>query len=451
MILLNNDVLPLPGWLAALERYAEEHPRAGIVGALLLWPDRSVQHAGVVVGSDGFLRHLYAGLPGDHPAPRRSRRLQAVTGAVMLVRRSVWDELGGLDEEFRNSFEDIDLCLRAGQLGYEVHFCGEAVLMHLESATRGWMPHGDLENSRRLTARWGQLRPDDLDHYAADGLVSARHLATGVEVRVDPLLGQPAVPDLSEIDGLLTRRSQEVHDLRREVLRLRARAGEPWQGVLADPPAPRSATVIIAVAHQTDLIATLDALEQQSASLDDFDVVVVDFEHKLSPAAREALTRQRRLRVRGLAVEGGRAAAWNRGIREATGELVILLADDFVPTREFVAHHLRVHHEDPAPELVGIGPALFPESIRRDPFARWIEDSRNLWGVSFTHPNEELMDGWFYCGNTSAKRSFLTEAGGSTSAFPTTRAMTRSSGCGFGPGACAPPTSPAPWRSTTIP
>ena len=77
-----------------------------------------------------------------------------------------------------------------------------------------------------------------------------------------------------------------------------------------------------------------------------------------------------------------------------------------------------MHHEDPAPELVGIGPALFPESVRRDPFARWIEDSRNLWGVSFTHPNDELMDGWFYCGNTSAKRSFLTEAGGFDERFP---------------------------------
>ena len=67
-----------------------------------------VQHAGVVVGPNGHPRHLYRGFPGDHPAACRSRRLQMVTGAAMLVRRSVWNELGGLDTGFRNSYEDVD-------------------------------------------------------------------------------------------------------------------------------------------------------------------------------------------------------------------------------------------------------------------------------------------------------------------------------------------------------
>jgi GT2 family glycosyltransferase len=134
-VLLNNDILPLTGWLEALERYADQHPRAGIVGARLLWPDRTVQHAGIVVGPGGFLHHLYVGMPGDHPAVCRSRRLRMVTGAAMLIRRELWDELGGLDTGFHDSFEDVDLCLRAGQLGHEVHVCGDAVLMHLESAS----------------------------------------------------------------------------------------------------------------------------------------------------------------------------------------------------------------------------------------------------------------------------------------------------------------------------
>jgi GT2 family glycosyltransferase len=418
VILLNNDVLPLPGWLDALERFAATHPRAGIVGARLLWPDRTVQHAGVMVDGGGYLRHLYAGIPGDHPVAAQSRRVRAVTGAAMLVRRSVWDELGGLVTDFRNSFEDVDLCLRAGELGYEVHVCGDSVLMHLESASRGAMPYGDAENFRRLTARWGRLEPDDLSHYAADGLVSAREVAGRIEVVVDPVLGYAAPTEQSVVETLLTQRSQQVWDLRRETLRMRAEAADPWAGLRDPPPIPRTATVIVACSDHGELAELLDALEQQTAPLDAFDVIVVNPGLALALADATALTRERRLRVHALEAAGGRAATWNRGIRAATGEVVILLADDFVPAPELVAHHLRLHREDPATELVGIGPARFPDNIRRDPFARWIEDSGSLFGVSFPRLTDRLPGAWFYCANTSAKRAFLLEAGCFDERFP---------------------------------
>ena len=85
VVFLNNDTEPQPGWLEVLRRYADEHPAAAIVGAKLLYPTGTVQHAGVVIGQDGYPHNLYAGIPGRSPAVNRSRRLQAVTGACMLV------------------------------------------------------------------------------------------------------------------------------------------------------------------------------------------------------------------------------------------------------------------------------------------------------------------------------------------------------------------------------
>jgi GT2 family glycosyltransferase len=412
VVLLNNDVLPLAGWLESLERFAAEHPRAGIVGSRLVWPDRTIQSAGVAVASDGTLRQLYAGWPADHPVVCRSRRLQIVPGAAMLVRREAWEALGGLDEGFHNSFEDVDLCLRAGQLGYELHLCGDSVVMHLESATRGSMPLGDEENFRRLVERWGRLEPDDLAIYAADGLVRTRHLPGRIEIAVDPAVGEPVWSDPSAVDQLLATRAHQVHELRSEMLRLRAQAADPWSGVRTAEPPPKQATVVIAVSDHGDLGGVLDALEAQTAGEDAFEVIVANSGIALPLEAAAALARPRRIPVRAVDAAGGRAAAWNRGIAVATGELTILLSDDFLPAPELVEQHLRCHQRDPAPELVGIGPSRFPDTIRADPFARWIEDSGHLFGVSFPTLIDQLPEGWFYCANTSAKRSFLLEAGG---------------------------------------
>jgi GT2 family glycosyltransferase len=422
IVLLNNDTLPLPGWLSAFERYAEENPQAGIVGGRLLWPDGKVQHAGVVTRVGGALHHLYSGMPGDHPAVRRSRRLRAVTGAAMLVRREVWDKLGGFDTSFHNSFDDIDLCFRAGELGYEVHVCGDAVLMHLEWASRGAMPMQDLENYRKLVERWGELEPDEITVYAADGLIGASYDAGQLQITVDPELGTAVSADESVVDSLLNRRSREVELLRRENLALRAQLSDPWRDPVAhsrDPIVSASTvSVVIWLTGHDKLLEILDALEVQTANPDSFEALVVNSGNVLTSSDAEGLRRQRRFRLRPLDADGGRAAAWNRAVASARGELVILLAGDFVPVPEFVECHVRLHRNDPARELVGIGPARFPEHLRRQGFARWAEDSGHLFGVPFSRVAGELPPGWFYCANASLKRSFLLESGGFDERFP---------------------------------
>ena len=101
LVFLNNDTIPVAGWLDALVAVADREPRVAVTGSKLLFPNDTVQHAGVVVCQDGRPRHLYAGFPADHPAVNRERQFQAVTAASMLVRRDAFEKVHGSDESFR--------------------------------------------------------------------------------------------------------------------------------------------------------------------------------------------------------------------------------------------------------------------------------------------------------------------------------------------------------------
>src|SRR6202040_3852687 len=89
---------------------------------------------------DRYPRHVYTGFPADHPAVETARRFQIVTAACALMRREAFTLAGGFDTSFANGYEDVDLCLRLGELGYEVHYCPRSVVYHLESITRGDVP-----------------------------------------------------------------------------------------------------------------------------------------------------------------------------------------------------------------------------------------------------------------------------------------------------------------------
>jgi GT2 family glycosyltransferase len=229
LVFLNNDTVPQDGWLEALVRYADAHPAAVVVGSKLLFPNDTIQHAGVVICRDGLPRHLYAGFPADHPAVSKSRRFQAVTAGCMLVRRSAFEEVGGFDEGFRNSLEDADLCLRLGERGHEVHYCHESVLYHLESVSRPrWSK--DVEQSKRLfQERWAaRARRDDFDYYLADGLLRLRYrdlYPVGIEISSELAF----VHEDERQRGLerqLERQGRQISDLLRETVRLTAHIAE---------------------------------------------------------------------------------------------------------------------------------------------------------------------------------------------------------------------------------
>jgi O-antigen biosynthesis protein len=112
------------------------------VGARLLYPDRTLQHAGVIVGLSGLAGHWYHAKPQDFSGMMGRlnvrQSLSAVTAACMLISRACLNEVGLFDEQaFAVAYNDVDYCLRAGQLGYRVVWTPFASLIHHESASRG--------------------------------------------------------------------------------------------------------------------------------------------------------------------------------------------------------------------------------------------------------------------------------------------------------------------------
>jgi GT2 family glycosyltransferase len=219
LVFLNNDTIPLAGWLDALVDELREHPSAAAVGARLLFPNGTVQHAGVAIGQDHWPRHLYTGFPGEHPAVVRSRKVAAVTAACMLVRRDRFEALGGFDEAYVNGYEDIDFCLRLVDGGHDVRYCGASVLYHLESVTR-W-PTGEREstahNDQLYIERWiDRVVPDDVQHFLDDGLITVDYGDhPPLRIEASPLVA--TIEHEGEFAGTLERvlseRSAEVMEL----------------------------------------------------------------------------------------------------------------------------------------------------------------------------------------------------------------------------------------------
>ncbi len=141
LLLLNNDVEVITtDWLEELTANCQRRD-VGIVGARLYYPDDTIQHAGIVIGIGGVAGALFVGMPrmftGYLHKAAIQQDLSAVTAACMMVKRSVYEELGGLEEELKVAFNDVDFCLRARKKGYLVVYDPNVELYHFESKSRG--------------------------------------------------------------------------------------------------------------------------------------------------------------------------------------------------------------------------------------------------------------------------------------------------------------------------
>jgi len=168
--LLNNDIEPIgSNWLTEMVGHALR-PEIGAVGAMLYYPDEKIQHAGVFLNgfaADHFYKGSARGTGGDSGRARLVQNVSAVTAACLVLRRAVWDEVGGLDEErLAVAFNDVDLCLKVQQRGYRNLWTPFAELYHHESVSRGAddTPEKRARFDREvacLRERWGNVLKRD--------------------------------------------------------------------------------------------------------------------------------------------------------------------------------------------------------------------------------------------------------------------------------------------------
>jgi GT2 family glycosyltransferase len=194
--LLNNDLEIIHHeWLDEMVSHAVR-PEIGAVGAKLFYPNFRIQHAGVITGLGGVAGHAFKGLPrheaGLKYRPHIVQNLSAVTAACLVIRKSVYLEAGGFDENIAVAFNDVDFCLKVQSLGYRNLYTPFAELVHHESASRG--TEDTPEKIRRfgeeiefIKARWGaQLLNDPA--YNPNFSLNSENFALANPPRVPPLV-----------------------------------------------------------------------------------------------------------------------------------------------------------------------------------------------------------------------------------------------------------------------
>jgi len=164
LLFLNNDTqIVNSDWLSSMLEHSQRQ-EVGAVGTKLLFPDGRIQHAGIVLGLFGVCEHIHkfddARLSGYLGALTSVRNYSAVTAACVMIRRSVFDEVGGFDERLAVNYNDVDLCLRIRKQGYLIVYTPYAEIIHLEHATRRTV--GEVraeafpEDTKLFLERWGE-------------------------------------------------------------------------------------------------------------------------------------------------------------------------------------------------------------------------------------------------------------------------------------------------------
>ncbi|OYD93554.1 glycosyl transferase family 2 [Nostoc sp. 'Peltigera membranacea cyanobiont' 213] len=141
LLFLNNDIEVItPDWIDAMVEQAQR-PSIGTVGALLLYPDNTIQHAGVVMGIGGVANHSHKHYPVNSPGYFGQiltvNNYLAVTAACLMCRREIFELIGGFEEELAVAFNDVDLCLKIVEKGYKNIYLPHVMLYHYESKSRG--------------------------------------------------------------------------------------------------------------------------------------------------------------------------------------------------------------------------------------------------------------------------------------------------------------------------
>ncbi|MCX7909244.1 MAG: glycosyltransferase family 2 protein [Ignavibacteria bacterium] len=189
LIFINNDVFVWKDWDRKLLSVFNEQREIAIQGARLLYPQNLIQHCGIVFRQlDKGIKHhyhIYLGKPWNSLCVSKSREYQCVTGALLAIRREVFEQIGGFDENYVFGHEDLDLCISARKLGYKVWYNADCVAYHFESMTKKLKglekfelklsdPNSiDFKNYVYFHSKWGDfIEVDDYKYYLEDGEIN---------------------------------------------------------------------------------------------------------------------------------------------------------------------------------------------------------------------------------------------------------------------------------------
>jgi len=175
-LFLNNDTKVTKGYLSRfVDTFGEEkenNTNIGIVGAKLIYEDRSIQHCGVSFDEKKNPFHIFRGYDYSFPEANRKREFDTVTAAAMLIKKNIFYEINSFDEGYINCFEDIDLCLKAVEKGYKIIYNPEVVIYHFESKTPGRKNNENI-SGKLLYGKWfSKIRPNSKELYSVANLES---------------------------------------------------------------------------------------------------------------------------------------------------------------------------------------------------------------------------------------------------------------------------------------
>jgi GT2 family glycosyltransferase/SAM-dependent methyltransferase/glycosyltransferase involved in cell wall biosynthesis len=224
LLFLNNDTQPCPGWLDTLTAKLESDPRIGAVGAKLVYPDGKLQEAGGIIFSDGSGWNFGKGDDPAKAAYNRAAEVDYCSGACLLVRRELFEQLNGFDLRYVPAYyEDVDLCFGIRRLGFQVVYCPEAVVVHFEGVTAGTDLNTGYKrfqgiNQEKFVAKWqAQLSEQELNPN-----ITRQKPTTADRARLQNLqaAGAAGLPNLTGLNVLVVDPTWTMYDRAAGCLRL---------------------------------------------------------------------------------------------------------------------------------------------------------------------------------------------------------------------------------------
>ncbi len=313
VLFLNNDTEVQAGWLEPLVETIDSDESVVAVGSKLLFPDRTIQHAGVAILNDQKLpdplvgRHIHYRKPESSPEANQPCTYQALTAACVLMKKSAFDKVGGFDEEYWNGYEDVDLCFKLQQEGGVLVYQPQSVVIHHESQSGPERFRQVAHNIQRLHKKWlGKITPDFT--VAPDGSI-----APATVKKIAPYAAKPATITAAPAASIIILAHNQLEHTRLCLDSIRAHTPLPHELILVD-----------------------------NASTDG----TLQYFHSLAAQQNNVVVIRNSLNL-------GFAAGNNQGLAIAKGDCVVLLNNDTVVTEGWLEKMLAALQRHPDTGIVG--------------------------------------------------------------------------------------------------